>query len=229
MVRLIYAALVATLLGWQGSAVAVVGPQSSPSTVVDAEQDLTALGMGGPVLATTRDDASAQRDRTLAEHLLPVRQAEIDNFLDLAARLESGRGVVADPRQAFTFYQAAALRGDGFAQEQVARFYETGHGMERDIDQALRWYHLAAEQGYPAAQLALVRILSTGEGVTPRPEQAYLWALVVMGNPAVPREALRHVNALQHLLEQQLQPDQRDAARHRARELKTAGRDYSHH
>jgi len=212
------------LVSGQGAAMAASAPLSP--TRLDVGHGLAAYAMRNPEPAMSIGDRAAGGDEgALAQRMQPVRQAEVDTLLGLATRFEVGRGVAPDPKQAFAYYQAAALRGDGFAQEQLGRYYETGLGVPRDIDQALRWYHAAAEQNYPAAQLSLVRLLS-GEGVASRAEQAYLWALVALANPALPVDRRVFLQRQCQALESQLRPAQRDAVRDQARSWKTAGPDH---
>jgi len=211
--RLVLALFVFVPFGWQAGAFAAPESLASPWS----------FNPTGDLVETTAYGPAAMQDAALTQRLVPVRQAEIDTLVELAARHESGRGPGADPARAFGYYQAAALRGDGFAQEQVARCYETGLGVERDIEQALRWYELAAHRDYPGAQLALVRLLGADNAIAPRPEQAYAWLLVVLANPATPRDLLRDVQVLQRSLERRLHPAQIDTARNRARRWSTAG------
>ncbi|MQP64747.1 hypothetical protein GE253_05240 [Niveispirillum sp. SYP-B3756] len=85
----------------------------------------------------------------------------------LAEALESGRGVLPNPRSAFRWYQAAAENGVARAQAFLASHYANGIGdasakrqpdvfvLEKNDAQARRWASLAAEQGMVEAQVLL--------------------------------------------------------------------------
>lgn len=63
-----------------------------------------------------------------------------------------GRGVEADPKEAFRWYEKAAKNGSAEAQYRLGVCYETGKGVDKNIEKATAWYKRAAEKGYSEAQ-----------------------------------------------------------------------------
>jgi localization factor PodJL len=79
---------------------------------------------------------------------------------EVAIRLSDGRGVPRDPRQAFVWYQRAAMHGFVPAQFRLGGLYERGIGADMDVERAKIWYRRAAEQGHAMAMhnLAVVMV-----------------------------------------------------------------------
>jgi ATP-dependent protease ClpP protease subunit len=63
---------------------------------------------------------------------------------NIAALLEKGLGVAADPAEAAHWYLQAAERGDAQAQLKIAGWYEAGTGVTKDLEKAREWYTRAA-------------------------------------------------------------------------------------
>jgi localization factor PodJL len=70
---------------------------------------------------------------------------------EIAARFAEGKGLPQDQRQAFIWYERAALRGLPAAQFRLAVYFERGIGMAADRERAKVWYGRAAEQGHVRA------------------------------------------------------------------------------
>ena len=66
---------------------------------------------------------------------------------------ENGTGVPRDYKEAFSWYDKAARKGEADAQANLGRMYLQGLGTRKDLIIAYAWFHLAAEQGIKNAQL----------------------------------------------------------------------------
>lgn len=71
---------------------------------------------------------------------------------------ETGRGVSADPGQAFDWYKKAARQGDPLAHWLAGRVVFLGESPTRDLNQAADWFEQASAQGNPFAEYLLGRI-----------------------------------------------------------------------
>lgn len=78
-----------------------------------------------------------------------------------------GRGVNADPKQAFQYFLQSAQGGNAMAQYNLAHAYENGNGVDTDIDKAHRWYKQAASQGYSRSVAALNRLSGKSQSIPP--------------------------------------------------------------
>jgi TPR repeat protein len=65
----------------------------------------------------------------------------------LANLYANGKGVTADGAKAVQLYEAAADKGDAFAQMQLGLRYAKGEGVTQDYVQAHKWVNLAAAGG----------------------------------------------------------------------------------
>ena len=83
-----------------------------------------------------------------------------------------GRGVTADPRAAFRWYERLALSGDPGGQFALAMAYSKGIGVAIDWTKAAEWLAKAAQQGRPLAQLRLGELYEAGRGVPKDEEKA---------------------------------------------------------
>ena len=63
-----------------------------------------------------------------------------------------GKGVEADPKEAFGWYEKAARKGSVNAQFSLGVCYEIGNIVDKNIRKATIWYKIAAEQGNIEAQ-----------------------------------------------------------------------------
>ena len=87
-------------------------------------------------------------------------------------------GVAADPRRAFDWFEAAALRGNIKAMHDLAIAYAEGRGVARDPSRAAAWFNRAAEQGYVDSQFDLAVLYERGDGVRQNPIAALRWYLI---------------------------------------------------
>ena len=69
-----------------------------------------------------------------------------------------GYGVEQDYQQAINWYQKAAEKGNGWAQDMLGSFYEYGKGVDKDVNLALSWYQKAADNGNKHARTRLSRL-----------------------------------------------------------------------
>ena len=80
-----------------------------------------------------------------------------------------------DDHLAFVYYQKAALKGDGEAQNSLGHCYEDGSGCEQNYERATEWYAKAALQGNargPRALGDLGSLCYDGTGVPQNRERA---------------------------------------------------------
>lgn len=90
-------------------------------------------------------------------------------------------GASADPRQAFAWFEAAALRGNVKAMHDLAIAYAEGQGTAHDAARAAAWFNRAAGQGYVDSQFDLAVLYERGDGVKQNPEAALKWYLIAAG------------------------------------------------
>lgn len=76
-----------------------------------------------------------------------------------------GRGVKADPVQAFSWFLAAAEQNDALAQFHVGLCYDKALGVKQDPREAAAWYEKAAAQGHARSQAMIAACYGTGKGV----------------------------------------------------------------
>jgi localization factor PodJL len=69
----------------------------------------------------------------------------------------------------------AAIKGDMFAQFEVATRFAEGHGVAQDHKQAFAWYERAASRGLASAQFRLGAYYERGLGVATDAERAKVW------------------------------------------------------
>lgn len=86
-----------------------------------------------------------------------------------------GRGVAADEKKAFHYFQLAANDGDAFAQNEVAYMYAAGKGTNKNYEKALKYFRLAADQDLASAQYNVGLIYQEGLGVSRDPATAKSW------------------------------------------------------
>lgn len=90
-------------------------------------------------------------------------------------------GAAADPRQAFAWFEAAALRGNVKAMHDLAIAYAEGQGTAHDPARAAAWFNRAAQQGYVDSQFDLAVLYERGDGVRQNPQAALKWYLIAAG------------------------------------------------
>ena len=88
------------------------------------------------------------------------------------------QGDDGDPRQAFAWFEAAALRGNLKAMHDLAIAYAEGQGTGQNSERAAAWFNRAAGQGYVDSQFDLAVLYERGDGVRQNPKAALKWYLV---------------------------------------------------
>ncbi len=73
---------------------------------------------------------------------------------------EKGLGVPKDTRQAYVWYEKAAVQGLAFAQNNLGAMYEDGLVVEADYVQADMWYLLSGKQGNEVANRNHQRLMT---------------------------------------------------------------------
>ncbi len=117
-----------------------------------------------PVIADTDlsgkiDDYSA---KIYNKKLQEAQKGVAKRQLDVARRLETGKGTTQDSAQAFFWYHKAAEQGIAEAQHKSATMLEHGRGTARDPARARQWYEKAAAQRYAPA-IARLAVLEKTE------------------------------------------------------------------
>jgi TPR repeat protein len=84
---------------------------------------------------------------------------------EYAYRLEFGRGVSVDLRQAADYYKRSADQGNPRGECGYGRCLEFGKGVEVDMHQAAEYYQKSADQGYVRGQYYYARCCFNGTGV----------------------------------------------------------------
>jgi TPR repeat protein len=192
------------------------------------------LTMGGAIVAVLLSASSAfagalengeaaynRNDWTTAMRLLrPVAEGGDVKAEHLVAMMYLwGRGVAADPAEAFRWYRKAAEQGDADAEAEVGAVYWGGwqpdSPVQRDTSQALKWFRKAADQGQEEAQFALGIMYERGaEGVPPDYALAHMWLnLAAAQSAGLAKVSLDELAA-------KMTPDQIAEARRLAREWK---------
>jgi TPR repeat protein len=75
----------------------------------------------------------------------------------------TGSGVQKDYKEALSWYQKAAAKGNADALYSLGEAYEHGQGVRENVQQAVNWYHDAALRGSQPAKAALARLGETIE------------------------------------------------------------------
>ena len=84
-----------------------------------------------------------------------------------------GRGLQADPDEAFHWYSVAANLGEPMAMNMLGRCHELGLGTPVDMALAAVWYRKAAEGGLDWGMYNLANLLATGRGVRESRAEAF--------------------------------------------------------
>jgi AcrR family transcriptional regulator len=181
---LVLMALTAVILGTIAGASARRDGVSHRQLARPTLAQLTALANKGDARSQTalaflyiddkRDPASALRwGLAAAKQGVPMAQY-------LVATLYQD-GANADPRQAFAWFEAAALRGNVKAMHDLAIAYAEGQGTAHDPARAAAWFNRAAGQGYVDSQFDLAVLYERGDGVRQNPQTALKWYLIAAG------------------------------------------------
>ncbi len=133
-----------------------------------AEADVY-LGMLASFSSTSDEDTARA-----VTHLRRAAQNDeaFGQFL-LAAHLEKGDGVPADPGEAAEWYRKSADAGILQAQHNLGLLHLEGRGVPASPFRAQRWLRKAADQGYPPSCHRLGRMLVEGIGVKKDPEAGF--------------------------------------------------------
>ena len=86
-----------------------------------------------------------------------------------------GRYVHLNFAEAVRWFQAAADKGFGPAQNCLACRYRYGQGVKRDYAEALRWFKSAAEKNDADAEYNLFCMYDEGQGTSVDKQTAQLW------------------------------------------------------
>ena len=81
----------------------------------------------------------------------------------LGCMYATGSGVQKDYKEALSWYQKAAAKGNADALYSLGEAYEHGQGVRENVQQAVNWYHDAALRGSQPAKAALARLGETIE------------------------------------------------------------------
>lgn len=119
--------------------------------------------------ASAEDVPEEKRARAIADGELLLRHGADNGYvpamLDLAERLESGRGIKADPEEALVYRERAATKGDQASQYSLYQFYADQQNPKHSETRARVWLKRAAEAGHGQASADYARMLITGQGV----------------------------------------------------------------
>jgi TPR repeat protein len=107
--------------------------------------------------------------RQLASHGDGGAENEIGN------RYDSGKGVVKDYAESYSWYRKAAKHGNAPGEFNLAYAYDHGRGTKPDLKQAVEWYRKAAEQGNAGAANNLGTMYHSGRGVPLDLHQDFIW------------------------------------------------------
>ena len=117
-----------------------------------------------------RDDHAALR-----RLLLLAAQGNASAQAQLGHMYAIGDGVLADVREAASWFRMAAEQGDADAQFWLGFSYAHGEGVRADDQEAAFWYREAAEQGHARAQFWLGLSCADGKGVRADDYEAVFW------------------------------------------------------
>lgn len=138
------------------------------------------------------------------------RRAEADDAkaqCELAGRYSFGEGVKRDLKEAFRWYERAAINGSCDGMFNLATCYKRGEGVSRDIDAAVSWYTRAAEEDQMLAPFALGEIYLDGQDLPRDNDRAREYFKVALENGHPDAKA-----ALRMLDEVQITPDMKKKA-----------------
>jgi len=187
----------------------VAGPL--PTRNVSLEQaaqtgDLVAqYELGLQRLASGRTQEGVGLLRRAAERGLAMAQYR------LAKIYERGEGVQTDLAVARQWTERAAAGGNRRAMHDLGVYFARGEGAALDEAAAFRWFRQAAELGVADSQYNLGVLYQQGRGVNASASEALFWFMVAA------RQGDQDAGARAAALEEQLQPNQVEQARARAR------------
>ena len=88
-----------------------------------------------------------------------------DDLFELGYCYDQGVGTRIDKYTGFKYYEMAAEKGHGRAQNAVGFGYEYGEGVTKDLQQAVKWYKMSATNGCTKGKFSLGALYLLGEGV----------------------------------------------------------------
>ena len=121
-----------------------------------------------PGLATKVDSLSA---KIFHRNLQQAQTGDTRAQLEIARRLETGKGTKEDLAQAVFWYRKAAEQGVAEAQYKLATMFETGTGAAKNLSQARQWYEKAATQAYRPAVAKIALLAKTERKAKQEAEQ----------------------------------------------------------
>jgi len=124
---------------------------------------IAAAGMGMTPDEITVISRAAERGSPASQVLLAL------------AYLNGDGGLAKDPAAATRWLEAAALQGNGYAEEKLGDLYAEGLGLARNARLAADWREKAAKRGSVSAQLKLGKMYLEGQGIPRDPVQARYW------------------------------------------------------
>jgi TPR repeat protein len=119
----------------------------------------------------TYQPTTYQQNRVSAEELTRLLaeagKGNMESQFELGNIYINGDGVPINYKDAFTWYEKAALQGHADAQFSLGLMYDKGHiGIPKNNENAYVWYKLASEQGLEDAQrnfTSLENLMTTSE------------------------------------------------------------------
>lgn len=105
----------------------------------------------------------------------PVAIAATDPATQRGLQADLGLAGPQDPKAAYRDYLAAASRGDGEAELNLAVMQDSGVGVPVDRASAATWYARAALHAQPRAAYDLALLYAEGDGVPKAPRLAEAW------------------------------------------------------
>ena len=133
------------------------------------------VGAINPVASQAPEPLSAEDAQKLGQLREAAQRGQADPQYQLADRLNEGRGLPRDLKQAALWYERAAMQDLPLAQYKLGLVYEKGLGVEKDLVKAKNWYAKAAERGNIKAMHNLAVLLADGGDGAPDYASAKKW------------------------------------------------------
>jgi localization factor PodJL len=145
------------------------------SGLVNQANDRFSVGAINPVTSQAPEPLSAEDAQKLGQLREAAQRGQADPQYQLADRLNEGRGLPRDLKQAALWYERAAIQDLPLAQYKLGLVYEKGLGVEKDLVKAKNWYAKAAERGNIKAMHNLAVLLADGGDGAPDYASAKKW------------------------------------------------------
>jgi TPR repeat protein len=117
--------------------------------------------------------ANGEYDAAIVEFKAAWEAGHVRSGQLLGRFYQLGAGVEKDPSKAIPFFEAAAARGDPYAQHSLAKALIEGNGVEEDLQRGLDFYAKAVEAGHTYAMNGLGAAYLYGERVPKDVERAH--------------------------------------------------------